>query len=519
MGGRRAKSGGRSTKGPTGLEPRVRGDGAFLRLFNSGLEVWLYDEAHREALVASGATDFGSEGCEERFREATRSGRIVGYSLLQDDAVAVEVHVGRKLTKSELSRARWLDPQTALLDLPSGDLRIESNDSCRLGPLEPGDPGGRVAVPPGRYRLTLYRIDREALAREGLDWTGAQEVIVLSPRGRASDAAQDLLPFEPRRDLAWCGAYTVEGRHAAAQVWFDDFWDTFVVNLDAQALSALGARDGAYLRVRVPALDLELVTTLGSTWQAAEKLPRPDGIPLTEYGVCALARMATWNGAEALFARRVRAATCVEERHHGVWLPAEVERLEVQGIPEPLARAAHVLRPARIEEHDPYDGQFLTFVLSDLLPGVDELEELALADALARIGAALAPLGLTRHADVCWTEEKTWGRVDHAARIHFGDGGLALSWTREGAFEFAFLTEFDDTSWQATGLLDELAPLVALRAPAARVRTSEHDEPVADVHAAHLMALEELDLEAQPVPTDERAAVNALGRFLESVRG
>ena len=34
--------------------------------------------------------------------------------------------------------------------------------------------------PKGDYKLTLYRVDHEALDREGIEWKGAQELIVLT---------------------------------------------------------------------------------------------------------------------------------------------------------------------------------------------------------------------------------------------------------------------------------------------------------------------------------------------------
>src|SRR2546422_5368953 len=52
---------------------------------------------------------------------------------------------------------------------------------------EPGAKGALVSVPRGDYRLSIYRIDHEALQREGPSWRGPQEVIVLTPGGSAAE--------------------------------------------------------------------------------------------------------------------------------------------------------------------------------------------------------------------------------------------------------------------------------------------------------------------------------------------
>jgi hypothetical protein len=181
-----------------------------LRVPNSGLEVWLYDDANRETIRGAAASGFG--GMPGDVEEQSRRGLIVGYSLMQDDDLDVAVCVGDPLTDDELSGTRWLEPQTAFLRLPSGKLCVESNDASRVGPEQPTEAGAVVELPAGEYRLTLYRIDHEALDRERLSWSGPQEVIVLTPGGTPADAAQELLPFEPRRDTTWVGKLPADAR-------------------------------------------------------------------------------------------------------------------------------------------------------------------------------------------------------------------------------------------------------------------------------------------------------------------
>jgi hypothetical protein len=145
-----------------------------LRIPNSGREVWLYDEGNRDRIQMPDGADEGLGGIPPRFEAQTSRGLVVGYSLLHDDELRSD---------TELAVARWLEPQHALLHLPSGKLCVESNDASRIGPEEPTETGATVDVPSGSYRLTLYRIDHAALDREWLEWQGAQEIIVLTPGG------------------------------------------------------------------------------------------------------------------------------------------------------------------------------------------------------------------------------------------------------------------------------------------------------------------------------------------------
>jgi len=85
-----------AVKPPQGVSPRA--GGSRFHIFNSGLEVWLYDEASREEIRASGGMDFRSDGAERTFDQLTREGLVVGYSLYQDDELDVEVLVGPPLT-------------------------------------------------------------------------------------------------------------------------------------------------------------------------------------------------------------------------------------------------------------------------------------------------------------------------------------------------------------------------------------------------------------------------------------
>jgi hypothetical protein len=269
---------------------------------NSGLEVWLYDDANRAAIRKY--ANEGHGGAPGRYDELAQQGLVVGYSLQQDDELNVSVYVGAPFTEEELSAGRWLEPQTAFLRLPSGKLCIESNDASRIGPESPGEKGALTSVPPGNYKLTLYRVDHEALFREEREWSGPQEIIVLSPGGSEADAVDDLIPFESRRDTNWVGKYTITGKHAEVLVWFSDYWDTFTVNLDAAAIAQMGLASGMFIRTHVPAAGLTLVSAFAESWEAAQRVGLPDGLAVDEFGYAALLQMAEWDGAQAMFCRR-----------------------------------------------------------------------------------------------------------------------------------------------------------------------------------------------------------------------
>jgi hypothetical protein len=86
-----------------------------VKVFNSGLEVWMYDEANREAIRASGGMNVGVDGTGATFESLTQKGLVVGFGLYQDDEIDMAVIVGEPLTDEERRHARWLEPQQALL--------------------------------------------------------------------------------------------------------------------------------------------------------------------------------------------------------------------------------------------------------------------------------------------------------------------------------------------------------------------------------------------------------------------
>jgi hypothetical protein len=509
-----ARKGGKKTRSAkTGSRTGVRDGGTRLSVFNSGNEAWLYDDANC-GKIRRADPDSGAGGMPGGFEKSTRQGMIVGYSLMQDDELDIEVHVGDPFTSSELSVARWLEPQHAFLRLPSGRLCVESNDASRVGPEEPTDKGAVVDLPRGDYRVTLYRIDHEALDREKLIWRGPQEVIVFTPGGTGADAASDLLPFAPRRDTNWIGKYKIKGRRAEALAWFSDYWDTFVVNLDSAAASRLSLTPGGYFRTHVPAANITLVSSFGKSWTDAQRLRPPADISLDEYGYAAFSPMADWNGAEALFCRRERTKTRIEDEHHNVWLPAQVEVLEATPLPP---REAASLEPSDLaQKENYYDSSFLGVVLSDLLPEAEDADEFTLPMALEALGKKLEKIGYTQQGDLECKVESDGDTCELCFRLYAGkEHGVALVFATAAIFDFIFVTGFGDGQWIVTGLADDFERLVnnarAKGASNKGIAIQSIDEELGTIAEAHRKSVRQ----SKKQPAARLAGMQECTRMLE----
>ena len=503
------------------MAAELRAGGTRLQVYNSGHEVWLYDDAHREAIRNANPPD-GMGGMPANFEEHTRAGRVVGYSLQSDDQLDVMVYVGAPFTATELAAVPWLEPQTALLRMPSGTLCLESNDASRIGFEEPTEQGAQMTVPPGDYRVTLYRVDAEALWRAAREWEGPQEVIVLTPGGTAADAADDLLPHESRRDTSWVGKYEITGRRAKALVWLPDYWDTFTLNLDATALERLGVAPGSFLKTVVPAAGLTFISTFAKSWADAEKLPPPAGVPQDEYGYATLLQFQEWNGAEGLFCKRATTKKRVEQQLHYLWTPAEVEVLDVK--PEELK--GRVFSATNLSAKQYFDDDFLTMVLSDVLPQTAQRDELPLADALDVMDEELEERGLKPVGDQTWRERIEARPVETSCRLYAGlDDRFAAILVREGSFEIVFLTEMDNGNWVATGFADEIDRFIGTKGPTGlpvpnpRVRFATMDESLDNIFEAHDAALGEDVAGRKPAPRNLKECGAAFGRFLEVAFG
>ena len=501
----------------------VRSRGTRVQVYNSGLEVWLYDDANLKAIRAAATkADPGAGGMPGGFETLTKNGLVVGYSLYQDDSVDAEVHLGKAFTKAELAVGRWLEPQVAFLRLPSGALCIESNDASRLGPEPPGEKGAVVRVAPGDYRLTLLRVDHEALDREGIAWTGPQELLLLTPRGTPAEAASYLLPFEHRRDTSWVGRFTIDDRRAEALVWFNDYWDTFFVNMDGKACAKLGLTAGRHFRTHVPEAGLTMVSVFGPSWDEARRLPPPSNISLEEYGHAAVITPQDWAPHEALFCRRESAKTRAEDAVHNLWLPATVELLDTTAHPPKSERSGEA-QLIELSEKQFFDNGFLSTVAGDLLAGVEELEALSLADVIQRIDAKLEGMDLRPQGDIGWTQTTGPFEEEFGLRLYVGAvDAFAAIVASAGSFEFVFLTELEDGTWAATGITDAIQRRAMRRGangvPVSHptIRLTEIDEPIDRILAAHRKAIGKRATAS--VPSDLLTAAQAFARFFKEVQ-
>jgi hypothetical protein len=523
MPGRKASGNGKRRGTPASTA--LRDGGTLLRIDNSGLEVWLYDDTHLETLRGAGALGYPREGVWEKWLALMAQGVVVGYSLMQDDEVTVAVHVGPPLTDDELAVARWLEPQQAFLRLPSGNLVVESNDASRFQDDPPGAVGGRITVPPGDYRLTLYRIDHEALDRERRSWKGPQEVAVLTPGGTTADAAADLLPFEPRRDTSWVGKYEIHGNRATALAWFGDYWDTFVLNLDSPAVERLALVPGSYFRTTVPDAGLTLISCYGSSWGEAQRMRPPAGVPLDEYGYAAVQTMGDWTR-EAMFCRRERTASRVEDEYHNTWIPATVEVLDVEPIPTkgpigPLG-TQRAFALADLADKQFFETGFLGLILSEVLPGADD--DLMLPEALQRLDDAFSGFGMRPLGDLEWKEETHFESTEAAGRLYAGDvPGFAAILAGPATIDILFLTSFDDGSWIVTGLADDFgARLHSARqngVPNESVQLESVDESLKAIVSAHRRSLRASKKSPLDAPASLDDGIVALDRFLTAALG
>ncbi len=479
------------------------------RMFNSGLEVWLYDGADAPHLRASGAIADLINGAQSKLHALIGEGRLVGYSLDQDDELDVEVIVGEPLSTSELARAAWLEPQTAWLCVASGRLRVDSNDTMRIGPEEPGDEGAEFEIPRGDYRVTLYRIDDEALDRAERSWQGAREIIVLTAGGTAADAAKGMLPFEPRRDLSWVGQYHIEGRTLTGLAWFADAWDTCRINLDRAGATRLGLETGSVIRTTVPSAGLSLVTAIADSWVEGGKLEPPQGMSLDEYGYGYIAPMAEWNGQEVLLCRRAFAKYGVKSPQMHTWIPAVVELLDVRATPPARVRGEILLDAGRraywrgdLRARAMYwkDPGLLAGVLMTRLEGLSRDERLPLEGAVERVDAVFHALGLEPLGDATYDAAFSMGGTrENTVRLYAGLADVcAFVVAAENTFMVWFASQFDGGPWALTGTASPGAAQAASKRHGLSVRAPQGR--LAAVFEAHRAHTTEIGRPALPAP-------------------
>ena len=241
----------------------IRDGSQSVAIYNDGLIVYLYDEAFLDRLTEmdAGAVVTGSDTRDEASelrRELIDARMMLAYELYTDNGVHCEVVVGKALSAKERRGRKWIKVQKALIDLPSGKLRVESANSCRLQHEEPLDEGQSVEVPPGEYLVSLFRVDPNF--EEEDDWDDDDdvarlpaEVIVLTPSAEAK------LPRKWDPFLTWAGATGVaplrlppnkiDGSSFCGSVLRDSHW--VFTDATPQILRKMGVEFGDVLDVEV----------------------------------------------------------------------------------------------------------------------------------------------------------------------------------------------------------------------------------------------------------------------------
>ncbi|MBD2099738.1 hypothetical protein [Leptolyngbya sp. FACHB-261] len=97
---------------------QIRDNAQQIEIYNSGLLVFLYDEANRELINRANpgllAGFAGEEDLQdERLKEVAQQRLLVVYELQQDDSLGIDVSVGPSLSETEKQSAAWLAPQIA----------------------------------------------------------------------------------------------------------------------------------------------------------------------------------------------------------------------------------------------------------------------------------------------------------------------------------------------------------------------------------------------------------------------
>lgn len=268
-----------------------------VKVFNSGLNVWLYDRSFRDELKASGAFEVSADAAafEKAMRGFVRKGRILSYDLMQDDSVDIAVAIREPLTAKELGTIPWREPQQAFLRLPTGRMVVESNDSLTIRSQKPTDPGAEVTTPPGDYLVTLHRVDWDVLAEDEIDWDGPSEFITLTGGSAAKPVRGQptMLPWD--KPETGTSTWNIKAGVYTGAVIFDDDLMAMRVALDQEAISKLGLRDRSVTLVSVPDIPFEcaLVWVRGDRKQGAyydrlERLRPPAACAGKEWAICNL---------------------------------------------------------------------------------------------------------------------------------------------------------------------------------------------------------------------------------------
>jgi hypothetical protein len=241
-----------------------RDNGKRVSVYNEGLTVFLYDESNLET-VRKGWDTSWYEGAESPTLMAlARTGTLVMYELYQDDPIDVEIAVGEPLTAEEKKPAKWTKLNRALIDLPTGKMCIETGATFPYG--EDSETGAIVELPPGKYELTLHRVNWAKMeGKKYDDYNGPHEVITLKPwpARKVYNPRFEIIPYGDMMRVPFAGRYEIKDGVFYGEVissLTDESeglypgepgkkWRRLNFNLDMQAFNALGLKRGMRLEL------------------------------------------------------------------------------------------------------------------------------------------------------------------------------------------------------------------------------------------------------------------------------
>lgn len=228
-----------------------------LQTGNDGPVAFFYDQTSSQAIALSRPRILSEFSAEEdlddvHLRDLALRGALVSWELAHRDVITVDLHLDPPLTARELGRGRWLPPQRAFLDAPSGVLRLDSHGSLPFGQNGPRFEGATIRVPSGRYIATLHRRDETEVLRSPGLWGNPVDLITLTDVNelRLTRRPVAILLYPTPENEQWEGRYTAgpdgfEGRLIGSV----GALNSLAINLDRNAADAMGLCPGAFITV------------------------------------------------------------------------------------------------------------------------------------------------------------------------------------------------------------------------------------------------------------------------------
>ncbi|GEM_PF-4221025 len=228
----------------------IRSNVKVVSVYNEGLRVYLHDPQCAGEIIESNPvsiTGFGGEDdykTDKALKVLTSKGKLVVFEMYQDVPVEIGVIEGLPMTKEEMKKSGlpWLKAVETFIDLPSGVLRIDTDDTFRLsndaqhhaelfkqknGRLPNDDEieafglsdrSGEYKVHPGKYCLVLNRIDQGKVAEDPdrfTHWDAPCYFITLTPLSEKSVSGKipAFIPYEEKETLPGYGkARVIDGK-------------------------------------------------------------------------------------------------------------------------------------------------------------------------------------------------------------------------------------------------------------------------------------------------------------------